>query len=268
MCSDRHASGATPRRRNPRRLQPVPDSVLASLEALSSNGGRGDRDLKEVTIGAGLFIPEHGFRMLGDALRTNRHLQHLYIFNSFITTEGMQHVVDGLRHNRTLKSINAGENTMSARSVGLLIELLEVNPAITGLYLDWGATNSAAKRRISHLLHQDQRRALWLQLRGAVPRGALEQSAHHSGFRGANRKDSASSEAAVARPVAGAKRGRPPKTAAATSVRRNCSACVAVSGEVTGPGGWECRASLFLGYLSSPKGLLTPLLLPVDRPDP
>ena len=45
-CTAR-VQGDTALRRNPRRLQPIPESVLQSLEALACNKGKGDRKVRE-----------------------------------------------------------------------------------------------------------------------------------------------------------------------------------------------------------------------------
>lgn len=53
----------------------------------------------------------------------------------------MQALADGLLSNRTLRSLNLGENQLTAKSADILIDLLYSNPAINQLYLDWGATS-------------------------------------------------------------------------------------------------------------------------------
>ena len=57
----------------------------------------------------------------------------------------MRALADGLLVNRSLSSINLGENQLTAKSVGILVELLHNNPAINQLYLDWGVTNPSVR---------------------------------------------------------------------------------------------------------------------------
>lgn len=54
---------------------------------------------------------------------------------------GMAFLVEGLLHNRTVTSLNLGENLMDRTQIEMLIKLLTYNPWISQLYLDWGATN-------------------------------------------------------------------------------------------------------------------------------
>ncbi len=94
----------------------------------------------------GQRISEEGFRVLGESLRANVHLRELFLYNTALSFNGswysllgsrvsrshlcsfvlagMVHLIAGLEHNRTVCSLNLGENELTAETVDLLIAFL------------------------------------------------------------------------------------------------------------------------------------------------
>lgn len=54
----------------------------------------------------------------------------------------MKALAAGLLCNRSVTSLNLGENQLTEASATILIDLLRANPTINQLYLDWGATSA------------------------------------------------------------------------------------------------------------------------------
>ena len=163
----------------PKRVHPIRKDVERVCERLKQNGGDGDTELTSLQLSQS--ISTDGFKLLAKSLEKNVHLRELYLVGVGLNHDGMEALTESLKHNRVLSSLNLGENTMTAATVGLLVRLLEVSPAINALYLDWGVTNSDVKRQIGQLLDPREREGLWIATEGSLPEHAKERPGHHAG---------------------------------------------------------------------------------------
>ena len=164
----------------PKRVRPIRKDVERVCACLKQNGGDGDTELTSLQLSQP--ISTDGFKLLAKSLEKNVHLRELYLVGVGLNHDGMGALTESLKHNRTLSSLNLGENTMTAATVGLLVRLLETSPAINALYLDWGVTNSDVKKQIGQLLDPRQREGLWIATAGSVPEHAKERPGHHAGM--------------------------------------------------------------------------------------
>lgn len=88
--------------------------------------------LVELNLG-GRAITLRGFRMLGEALKSNTNLEHLLLYDTGICVEGMRALARGLLHNTSVQALNLGENQLALESVEILVLLLEKNCCISSL---------------------------------------------------------------------------------------------------------------------------------------
>jgi hypothetical protein len=172
------------------RQAPIRKGVVEAAQRLRTNGGKGDPRLQSLNLG-GEPICVRGFELLADALKKNVHLRELFIYNTDLGLEGMRALTTALKGNRTLSSLNLGENTMCGDAVQLLVSLLEISPALNQLYIDWGVANASVRTAIKVRLQPDYRLELWRKICGgnSLPPQAYEYIGHHSGKFHVNKED-------------------------------------------------------------------------------
>ena len=165
------------------RLPPIRKGVVEASIRLQINGGKGDPNLQSLNLG-GEPICVRGFKMLAESLKHNVYLRELFLYNTDLTLPGMIAMTDALEGNEWLSSLNLGENTLCAKSVERLVQLLQKAPALNQLYLDWGVANSDVKDTIKAALQPRYRLKLWRKRYGedaTLPSQAFEYVGHHSG---------------------------------------------------------------------------------------
>ena len=113
---------------------------------------------------SGVVVTDQGFALLAEALAVNSFVKHLLLPDCYLSetggdgrcyfgeegrtsdktcsallmSAGALSLFAGLHVNTSLRSINLGENHLTARAALAFIDLLRTKPNIADVYLDWG----------------------------------------------------------------------------------------------------------------------------------